>query len=103
MNLYDGFSEPAAGSERFDLLLSRKPVRIERIASNRYENGAWYDQETAEWVCLLRGTAVIEFEGKAMQPLRAGDTLLIAAHARHRVTETSGDALWLAVHFIDSE
>ncbi len=103
MNLYDGFSEPVAGTERFDLLLSREAVRIERIASNRYENGAWYDQETEEWVCLMRGTALLEFEGKAMRPLRAGDSLLIAAHTRHRVAETSNDALWLAVHFKDSE
>ena len=103
MNLYDGFSEPETGTERFDALLCREAIRIERIASNRYENGAWYDQETEEWVCLMRGTAVIEFEENEVRQLRAGDTLLIAAHARHRVAKTSDDALWLAVHFKETE
>ena len=94
-NLF-GFRPPPPGEETADVLLERGGVRIERIVSNLARTD-WYDQAEDEWLVLLEGTAELEFEDATVS-LRRGDTLLIPAHRRHRVAETSADALWLTVH-----
>ena len=58
----------------------------------------WYDQNLPEWVALLQGTASIEFEEGTLH-LKAGDYLIIPQHLKHRVSVTSPDASWLAIHF----
>lgn len=94
MNLFS-LAEPASGSESLATLLEYPGVRIETIRSNRAQTG-WYDQEEDEWVVLLEGEAVLEFEMRR-QPLIAGESVWIRAHERHRVAETSANARWLAV------
>jgi cupin 2 domain-containing protein len=79
-------------------------LRIERIVSRGHASpeGFWYDQESAEWVLLLQGSARLRFEGETEAvELRVGDWLEIAPHRRHRVEATSADetTLWLAVHW----
>ena len=79
-------------------------LRIERIVSRGHASPPdfWYDSETAEWVVLLSGSAVLEFAGKAEpRQLRPGDWVEIPAHCRHRVNATAGDedTVWLAVHW----
>jgi cupin 2 domain-containing protein len=79
-------------------------LRIERIVSTGQASapGFWFDQDWAEWVLLLAGSAGLLFEGEAEpQVLRPGDHLLIAAHRRHRVawTDTKRPTVWLAVHY----
>lgn len=96
MNLYD-YAVPAAGRENMVTLLQNKRVRIERIVSNKAAT-QWYDQEEDEWIVLLKGSATIVFEDDTVQ-LEAGDTLLLEAHRRHRVVQTSEDALWLTVFY----
>jgi cupin 2 domain-containing protein len=63
-----------------------------------------YDQDEAEWVVVLRGSAKLFVEG-APDPLHmsAGDHLLIPAHSKHRVEWTTPDepTIWLAVFFAD--
>ena len=86
MNLFTSTSLPKAGFEEFETLHDADAVTIERIASNNLLNGQWYDQDHDEWVILTRGN----------------DYLLLKAHTRHRVAETSKDALWLAVHIKDT-
>ena len=93
-NLYR-YVRPDAGNETVDLLLARGGVRIERIVSNRAETG-WYDQEEDEWVVLLEGSATLQIDDDTVALVR-GESLLLKAHTRHRVAETSADALWLAV------
>ena len=90
----------AAGAEEFLTLLEENGVRIQRIvshASSTPEN-AWYDQAYPEWVLVLRGHAVLEFEGAERVELKEGDYLTIAPHARHRVNETARETIWLVVH-----
>ena len=89
------------GQEEFLALAQGEGVRVERILSNGQcsPKGFWYDQETDEWVCLLRGSAELEFEEGGVVTLNAGDYLTIGSHVRHRVEEVSADAVWLAVHF----
>jgi len=93
-NLYK-YAPPSVGNETVDLLLQRGGVRIERIVSNRADTG-WYDQEEDEWVVLLEGTATLQIESDTVALVR-GESLLLAAHERHRVVATSEDALWLTV------
>src|SRR6516225_4991976 len=72
-------------------LLSAPNVRIERIVSTGHATApdAWYDQDRAEWVVLLRGSARLIFEGEP-EPvlLEPGGYVHIPAHTRHRVAWT---------------
>jgi len=96
---------PAALPEEvFDTIVDSAAVRIERIVSNGQTTpeGTWYDQERAEWVLLLTGSADLLFaDNPEPQHLTAGDYLLIPAGCRHRVTWTDSTVktVWLAVHF----
>lgn len=51
--------------EHFLTLFEIAGVKIERIVSRLYTNpsGFWYDQDNNEWVILLRGNAILKFEG----------------------------------------
>ena len=75
-------------------------IRIERIVSTGQcsPDGFWYDQEEDEWLVLLTGEAKLAFPQENIT-LKAGDTLLIPAHKRHRVEQTSQNppAIWLCV------
>ena len=102
MNFFTSTSLPKAGFEEFETLHDANAVTIERIASNNLLNGQWYDQDHDEWVILTRGNAIIELDDGSRLSMTAGDYLLLKAHIRHRVTETSKDALWLAVHIKDT-
>lgn len=86
--------------EVFVPLLKGGSFRLEQIASfgAGSDPGFWYDQSEPEWVVLMRGTAVLEFEDGPMD-LVGGDALLIPAGTKHRVVQTSIDAVWLALHF----
>ncbi len=93
----------AIGSEEFLTLLGTEAVKIQRIvsrASTTPEN-AWYDQTYTEWVLVVRGHAVLEFEGGERVELSEGDYLAIPAHARHRVNETGPETIWLVVHLTE--
>jgi len=50
-------------------------------------------------VLLIKGSATLSVAGEGRINLRAGDCLLLPGHLKHRVERTSGDAIWLAVHF----
>lgn len=88
--------------EVVQVLLEQAGTRIERIVSRGQASppGFWYDQDQAEWVLLLQGSALLRFQDEA-QPrvLGPGDALHIAAHRLHRVEATAaeGVTLWLAV------
>jgi len=94
-------------TEQTTALLASENLRIERIVSAGQASpaGFWYDQEWAEWVLLVSGSAGLLFEGEAEpRVLRPGDYLLIPAHRRHRVAWADVDhpTVWLAVHFSDA-
>jgi len=91
-------------TEQFIELLAAPNVRIERIVSHGEASppGFWYDQEWAEWVIVLAGSAGLLFEGESA-PLRLtrGDYVHIPTHTRHRVewTDAGEPTVWLAIHF----
>jgi cupin 2 domain-containing protein len=93
-----------AGNETFLNLLQTSALRIERIISTGQAtpSGEWLDQDRAEWVMVLRGSAALRFEGEdapcVMQP---GNFVSIPAHTKHRVEWTAKDepTIWLAIHY----
>lgn len=93
---------PAEGQERTEVILAMGTLRLERIHSCRACSppGFWYEQQEEEWVCLLQGSASLQFadEGRP-RLLQRGDSLLIKAGRRHRVVATDPDpgTIWLAL------
>lgn len=90
--------------ELFTCLVKNEQLRIERIVSRGHSDAPdkWYDQRQNEWLILLQGEAILQFEGLAEKTkLMAGDYLLIPAHKKHRVvwTDPEMDSVWLTVHF----
>jgi cupin 2 domain-containing protein len=105
-NLFDGIAQSGVASpdEQVDALVEQGGVTIERIVSTGQASppGFWYDSPRAEWVVLLTGAAVLEFDGGAEpHPMKPGDHVLIEAHCRHRVAWTSDTepTVWLAVYY----
>ncbi|HEX6176180.1 MAG TPA: cupin domain-containing protein [Candidatus Binatia bacterium] len=98
-NIFERISG-AAGAEEFLTLLEENGVKIQRIVSHASSTPEkeWYDQAYPEWVLVVRGHAVLEFEGAERVELNEGDYLTIAPHARHRVDETGPETIWLVVH-----
>jgi cupin 2 domain-containing protein len=88
------------GTEQIAILLETGSARIERIVSSAVASpeGFWYDQPDDEWVVVLSGGAMLEFDPGGTKLMAAGDHLFIPRHARHRVAETSPCTVWLAVH-----
>jgi cupin 2 domain-containing protein len=84
-------------------ILRADALRIERIVSRGQASppGFWYDQETDEWVLLVKGSASLRFSDGREISLAPGDHLLIPRHVRHSVERTApeGETVWLAVHF----
>jgi cupin 2 domain-containing protein len=102
-NLFEPLPPPSS-DEVFQELLRGGRFRLERIVSTGQATpqGQWYDQETAEWVLLLSGSALLRFEDEAEpRELRPGDWVNIGAHRRHRVDETDPEqpTIWLALHY----
>ena len=100
-NLFDDLASTTDG-ERVDVLHASSALRIERVVSHgqRSPEGSWYDQAEDEWVLLVSGSAVLEFEGQATSvQLVPGDWVFIAARRRHRVVFTATDApsVWVTV------
>ncbi|MEN6556770.1 MAG: cupin domain-containing protein [Thermoguttaceae bacterium] len=89
--------------ERFTTLCEADGLRIERIVSQGQTSPPWfwYDQDRSEWVVVLQGEALIEFDDGQTVRLRPGSHLEIPAHQKHRVawTDPNGPTVWLAVHF----
>lgn len=91
--------------EVFEELFRGSSFRVERIVSTGQATpeGQWYDQEQAEWVVLLSGSAILRFEGEVEgRSLVPGDAVNIPAHCRHRVeaTKKGQETVWLAIHYV---
>jgi cupin 2 domain-containing protein len=105
-NLLSSLPDASVG-EITEALLSARGVRLERIVSHGQVSppGYWYDQDAAEWVLVLKGSARLSIAGESEDRfLREGDALFLPAHCRHRVMWTDPDdpTVWLAL-FIDAD
>ena len=99
MNIFDLPPLPLPG-ELTTVLAESPIVRVERIISTG-QVPDWYDQSESEFVALLGGSAVIEFEDDRSVSMSMGDTLLIEPHERHRdvFTSTEQPCVWRCVFF----
>ena len=95
-NLFDDAAPPPAG-ERFETLLARRNLVVERILSSAAIAPCEYVQPQDEWVLLARGEAELQVAGEIVR-LRAGDHLFLPARMPHTVRSVSQGAVWLAVH-----
>jgi cupin 2 domain-containing protein len=90
--------------ELVELLVHSAGARLERIVSLAHTTppGQWLDQNTNEWVVVLRGAATLRFEDEPdPRVLSPGDWINIPAHRRHRVewTAKTEPTIWLALHY----
>lgn len=104
-SLLRGLPSPPRAEEVVETLVERPAFRIERIVSTGQAtpDGQWYDQETDEWVLVVKGRARLRIEGEAQdRDLGEGDFVLLPAHCRHSVTwtEPARPTVWLAIHFV---
>ncbi|CAK3698119.1 cupin 2 domain-containing protein [Vibrio crassostreae] len=90
-------------NEMFNALISNENIRIERILSHGHSSPeeGWYNQDENEWVMVLEGQGVIEFEDGRVVTLSKGDYINIAAREKHKVVGTVENVvtIWLAVFY----
>ena len=99
MNIFD-LSPCPLPQELTTTLAESENVRIERIVSTG-QTSDWYDQSQTEFVVLLQGEAIIEYDNDRSIALSKGDTVLIPPHEHHRVSYTSSEppCVWLCVFY----
>lgn len=97
-NLFD-IQGLSTNEEQFEDILSNSHLKLERIVSFGHATpiGEWYDQDEAEWVALLKGSATLLYEDGSIVEMIEGDTLHILPHVKHRVERVSKNAVWLAL------
>ena len=88
--------------ENFFEIFKNETIKIEKIVSNGQISPEifWYEQEKSEFILLLEGFAILEFENRIVE-LKKGDCLNIEAYEKHRVKFTSLDepTVWFAVFY----
>ncbi len=88
-------------AELTTVLVEQDEIRIERIVSRGHAEpqDGWFEQREHEWVSVLSGSAILEYEGGEQRRMGKGDHVLIPAGTKHRVawTDPDQDTLWLAV------
>lgn len=72
--------------EIFETLVQSDDVKIERIISKGHQSpeSGWYDETRNEWVLVLKGEAIIEYESGEQEKLGEGSFINIPAHTKHR-------------------
>ncbi len=89
--------------EIFEKIISKENFFVERIISDGHKSPEyfWYDQDKNEFVIILQGSAIIKYDNGKIFELQTGDYMIIQAHQKHRVKETSSKekTIWLAIHY----
>ncbi len=104
MEKYNIFDEIPVdkNEEKFFEIFKNEKIKIEKIVSNGQKSpeNFWYEQEQSEFVLLLEGFAIVEFENREVE-LKKGDCLNIKAMEKHRVKFTSQTepTIWFAVFY----
>ncbi|WP_428023200.1 cupin domain-containing protein [Arcobacter sp.] len=100
-NIFDNINVDK-NNEEFIKILRDKNIRVERIVSNGQisDENFWYDQDENEFVLLLEGEAILEFENEEIT-LKKGDFIDIKSRTKHRIKYTSLDkpSIWLAIFY----
>ena len=89
--------------ELFEDIIKTDHLKIERIVSYGHTSPrtGWHESKENEWVIVLKGEAILSFEGSKDMKLNAGDYLNITAFAKHKVSWTlpNVETVWLAIHY----
>ncbi|MGQ9373810.1 cupin domain-containing protein [Acinetobacter tandoii] len=89
--------------EVFEEIIHTSAIRIERIISKGHSSPdtGWYDQDENEWVMVVEGKAILEFEDGSKRELSMGDYINIPAHVKHKVVQTDPNqiTIWLAIFY----
>lgn len=89
--------------EIIEEILNTDNIRIERIISDGQTSPDefWYEQKENEWLIILEGDAILEYQDSQEKKLKKGDYVYIPAMQKHRVKEISQTqkTIWLAVFF----
>ena len=98
MNIFD-VKKINKTKEIVEILKKNENVRIEKIISTG-QTTDWMEQEEEEFVMLIQGEAIIEYENKT-QELRARDTVIIKKNEKHRVVYTSKNpcCIWICIFY----
>lgn len=90
-------------NEEFLKIVEKPNIKIERIVSSGQSTpeGFWYNQKQHEFVIIIQGNAVLEFEEFDDVTLKTGDYIDIPPHCKHRVRQTSliEETIWLAIFY----
>ncbi|GAL33517.1 uncharacterized conserved protein [Vibrio maritimus] len=90
-------------NELFEDIIVTPNIRVERILSDGHSTpeGEWYDQNENEWVAVVQGQGVLEYEDGRTVTLNIGDYVNIPAHVKHRVksTKQGSTTVWLAIFY----
>ena len=88
--------------EQFFKLIKNDNIRIEKIVSNGQSSpiNFWYEQNENEFVLILKGSAILQYEDKELN-LKEGDYVNITAFTKHRVKYTNENkpTIWLAIFY----
>ncbi len=100
----EGKLPKADEEEVFEKIIEQEDFLLERIISTGQQSpeGFWYEQQRDEWVVLLQGKATLQFQRPNEEvQLKAGDSILLPALCKHRVSHTSNEppCIWLALHY----
>ncbi len=104
MKKYNIFEEIIVdkNEEKFFEIFKNEKIKIEKIVSNGQTSpdNFWYEQEENEFVLVLEGFAIVQFEDFEVE-LEKGDCLNIKAMQKHRVKFTSQTepTIWFAVFY----
>ncbi|MEA3370350.1 MAG: cupin domain-containing protein [Campylobacterota bacterium] len=102
MNIFEQIPDNLQ-EEIFEDIIKTENLKIERIISYGQSSpkSGWYESQLNEWVILLKGEALLSFEGSKDVRLNAGDYINITAFTKHRVswTQPNAESVWLAIHY----
>jgi cupin 2 domain-containing protein len=88
--------------EFFEDIVVGKGIKIEKIVSKGHTTpeDEWYDQDMNEWVIVLKGEAILQFEHEQIY-LKSGEYIQIPKHTKHKVswTKQEEETIWLAVFY----
>ncbi|MEZ4694085.1 MAG: cupin [Aliarcobacter sp.] len=100
-NIFDEIPVDKSEEKFFEIFKDEK-IKIEKIVSNGQKSPQdfWYEQEKSEFVLVIEGFAIVEFEDFEVE-LKKGDCLNIKAYQKHRVKFTTLDetTIWFAVFY----
>ena len=88
--------------ERFFEIFKNEIIKVEKIVSNGQKSpkNFWYEQEKSEFILLLEGFAVLEFENREVELIKGGCLNIIAMeYLRVKFTSLDEPSVWFAVFY----